>query len=91
MKILTRAEQGMVIELNHTEFSELFRLVKSVEGKTFDETYSGDFRERPWLVQEVDLTSVFGAVQSFYLAKFKINEIRKLVNILNDALESKEK
>lgn len=87
MKILTRAENGVVIELNHAEFSEFFRLVNSVEGKTFDEMYAADFQQRPWIIQEINLTSVFGAIQSFYLAKFKTNELQKIVNTLNDALE----
>lgn len=88
MKLLTETKTGVVIELNEQEFVQLKLLVNSVEGKTFGETYSGDFRyDNRAYANEFDLSSIFGAIQAFYTEKFRVNEIRQGLEILENSLQ----
>lgn len=88
MKILTQSARGMVLELNETEFRELSRLILSVEGKTLNETYHNEFNRSPMTAyEEIDLTTVFGAIEAFYSQKFRLNEFERGMKILRASLE----
>lgn len=90
MKVLTETKTGVVLEFNEDEFRQLKLLVDSVEGKTLDDVYAGDYRwDRGSSINEYDLTSVFGAIQAFYTEKFRINEIRQGLEILENSLRGK--
>lgn len=88
MKVLTETKIGVLVEFNESEFTQLKLLVNSVEGKTFGETYVGDFRfDNRAYANEFDLSSIFGAIQAFYTEKFRVNEIRQGLEILENSLQ----
>lgn len=91
MKFLTKSETGIVVEINHDEMREFEKLIYAVEGKTVDdyhrEMHITDYhRDYKYIHETIDLTNVFGAIQAFYIAKFKTNEIEQGLQILKDAL-----
>lgn len=91
MKLLTETKTGVVLEFNEDEFRQLKLLVDSVEGKTLGQSYSEDFRwDHSYFANAYDLTSVFGAIQAFYAEKFRINEIRRGLEILENSLRGKD-
>ena len=88
MKILTKSQNGIVVEFSDMEYRELNKLIQSVEGKTFDDVYSSGFIREPYFTdKELDLSTIFGAIEAFYSSKFRINEIQKGLNILKSAVE----
>lgn len=88
MKVLTETKIGVLVEFNESEFTQLKLLVNSVEGKTFGETYSGDFKyDNRAYINEFDLSSIFGVIQAFYMEKFRVNEIRHGLEILENSLQ----
>jgi hypothetical protein len=94
MKTLTMGQNGnVIVEMNPDEMKEFEKLIASVEGKTindhvFDFNFINDAR---YAHIDIDLSSVFGAVQAFYEAKFRVNEIQKGLDLLKSSLENKKR
>jgi hypothetical protein len=87
MKILSETLQnGRVVELTNDEWREFIILAAALEGKTEDSLYF-DFRTRynDSVTQKngVDFSGVFGAILAFYEARFRANELHRLVDDLD--------
>lgn len=90
MKFLTYSQTGVIIELNSSEFLEFKHLIQAVEDKTVDETINPmmtDYHRDLSYLPDLDMQSVFGVIRAFYLQKFRVNEIRRGLDILEDALK----
>jgi len=95
MKVLSETkDDGRVVELTHDEWSEFLKLACAVEGKTQVET-SWDFRvedrQRFATDAPVDYSTVFGNITAFYLAKFRLNEMQRAVDMFRESVEGAQR
>lgn len=91
MKILSiTQEDGRVVEFSRQEFRQLSILAAALEGMSENEAHGYfDFRMQSEIVSSsvVDLEGVFGAIKAFYEARFRVNELKKLVSVYEKYLE----
>ncbi|MFA5714387.1 MAG: hypothetical protein WC998_01430 [Candidatus Paceibacterota bacterium] len=82
MKILsTTIQEGRVVELTREEWIELKNLAYSLEGKTEQEIHWNFGRENREIIDlSINFSGVFGAIQAFYEAKFRTNEMQSLLD-----------
>ena len=91
MKILSIThDDGRVVELTQEEFVEFERLAHAIEGMTREEAH-WDFalmngRAELRIDSEVRFNGVFGAIRAFYESQYRVNELRRLVDGLDAAV-----
>ena len=83
---------GRIIKMSAQEFTDFRRLAESVEGHTLDEIIWRGDRDQGRIYPDFGSNGVFGAIEAFYLAQFKVNALRDLLNefqrTLNDSKAS---
>ncbi len=82
MKILSVTQgNGRVVEMTEQEFREFSILAQAVDGASLDEArHNFAMRDMYVMDDEVAYKGTFGAIKAFYDARFKLNELRKLVD-----------
>lgn len=89
MRILSVTQrEGRVIELTREEFGEFYKLVEALEGQTENHA-NWVFNVRSHLLSmndEVDFSGVFGAIQAFYEAQFRVNEMSETLQRFQEFL-----
>jgi hypothetical protein len=94
MKILSvTRNEGRVVELTQGEWAQFRILSNALEGKTLSDM-SMDYMYRGTEISaaytDVDFSGVFGAVQAFYEANFKLNELKQLVGKFDEYMKVKK-
>jgi hypothetical protein len=90
MKVLSETiDNGRVVELTHNEFTELMILARALEGKTNDELrFDFQMHDRSFVADDpIDFNGVFGAILAFSEAKFRLNELKQLVQSFEEYLK----
>lgn len=89
MKVLTKSEnQGVVVELTHGEWKAFRKLAYAVEGKTQDDYHMElmRFDDVP-SIGNIDFSGVFGSMFAYTQAKFRTNELQRLLDAMKSYLE----
>jgi hypothetical protein len=80
-------DSGYIVEMNQHEYGEFTQLYKAVSGSDGLPYFDYD----PGRIWEFDFTNIFHAIRAYYMHKFKINEMRALVDSLDDILKNGNK
>ena len=82
MKILSVTQgNGRAVEMTEQEFREFSILAQAGDGASLDEArHNFAIREMYVIDDEISYKGTFGAIKAFYDARFKLNELRKLVD-----------
>lgn len=81
MKDIGRTNDGKIlVEMGEEELSMFSMLSRAIEGSSYP--IIPEFQR----FVSMDFTNVFGAIRAFAEAKFKVNEIRKFADELDESL-----
>jgi hypothetical protein len=93
MILLSKTEDGgRVVELTRLEFKEFSLLVNALEGKTeadswnFGMEWSSRNDQSMSPQEKYQFEGVFGAILAFAKARFRANELRELLNDMDNYL-----
>lgn len=76
-----------IVEMNQEEYGELSKLSSAVEGRAFPEALSyRDYRFEAGF----DFSKTFSVIRAYYIARFRLNELKSLMMEIEKALEKKE-
>jgi hypothetical protein len=82
MKEIGRTKEGnYLLEASENEYLMLVHLASSLEGKPIDEIR---YHKEPSL--ETDFYGVFGAIEAFALAHYRVNDLQILLDRLKNKL-----
>ena len=89
MRILSKTQdEGRVVELSKREWIEFYKLTQAIEGKEQADTWNFEMRgERFGIDTSFVFDGVFGAIEAFYLAKFRVNEMQRAVDAFRHSVE----
>ena len=72
-------DNGRLIKMSPDEFKHFDRLALAIEGHTIEEVfYRGDNPGR--IYPDFGERGVFGAIEAFYLAQFKVNALQDILD-----------
>lgn len=87
MKVIGTNEEGdVLLQASRQEFIELERLCQAVEGHTISHSHMYPPGETRNFSPDYDLGTVYSAIRIFYEAKFSVNEMKLLVNNMDQVV-----
>lgn len=82
MKLIGYTEyQNPIVEMDTVEYAELQRLSVAIEGKPLNDFFNPDTGR-----MDFDFTRTFGVIRAFYAAKFRVNELRHLIDLIEESI-----
>ena len=85
-KIGTTNKDNIVLEVSRDEYRALVHLAKSIEGRDLEYVH---FRDDYHLTTP-DYSGVFGSIEAYALANYRINELQLIINRFKEVLQNRE-